>query len=300
MSVSLQIQSVIYHNKKESLMRAMTGIANAIRVNRETTAELGDVTVCYGDASAEPTFTAEDVAQIAEQFAPFFAFQYRFFNENTGSAKGHNLLGAEGDSEYMMIMNPDVILAPTFFANMIRPFLDPAKKAGMTEARQTPVEHPKEYNKETFETDWCTTACAIFPREIFKELNGFDAQTFFLYCDDLDFSWRIRLLDKKLYYRPDCLVYHAKSLSASGSWKPTSAEVYYSKEAALLMAYKWSADKQFKMLYERLENDGAEGEKAVARFEELKAEGKLPQRLDPKHKVAKFIGDMYTEHRFVL
>lgn len=300
MSVSLQVQSVIYHNEKYSLVRALTSIANAVRVNRETTGELGAVAVCYGDASAEPTFTQKEVEQIAEQFAPFFAFRYRYFNENTGSARGHNLLGAEGDSEYLMIMNPDVVLAPRFFGNMIAPFLDPALKAGMTEGRQSPVEHPKEYDKKTYETDWCTTACAVVPRQIFRELNGFDAETFFLYCDDLDFSWRVRLLGKKLYYRPDCLAYHSKTLSTSGSWQPTSAEVYYSKEAALLMAYKWSADKQFKKVYEKLENDGAEGQKAVARFEELKAQGKLPQRLDDGQKVAKFIGERYTEHRFVL
>lgn len=300
MSVSLQVQSVIYHNDKGSLKRALTSLANAIRVNRETTGELGAVTVCYGDASAERVFSEDEVQAIKECFAPYFAFQYRFFGENTGSAKGHNLLGAEGDSEYMMIMNPDVVLAPRFFKNMIAPFLDATKNAGMTEARQTPVEHPKEYDRKTYETEWCTTACAIFPREIFEQLNGFDAETFFLYCDDLDFSWRIRLLGKKLYYRPDCVVYHAKSLSASGNWQPTAAEVYYSMESALLMAYKWSNMKRLKKVYEELENAGAVGAKAIARFEELKAQGKLPKQLDPEQKVARFVGAQYTEHRFAL
>lgn len=300
MAVSLQIQSVIYHNKKESLLRALTSLANAVRVNRETTGELSAVTVCYGDASSERTFSEEEVEALSTEFSTYFDFKYRFFGENTGTAKGHNLMGAEGSSEYMMIMNPDVVVCPRFFGNMISPFLDPSKNAGMTEARQTPVEHPKEYDRNTLETDWCSTAAAVFSRGIFNQLHGFDAQTFFLYCDDLDFSWRVKLAGKKLYYRPDCVVYHAKSLSANGNWQPTSAEIYYSQEAALLLAYKWSNQKRFKELYNIFANGDQIGEKVVEKFDEMKRSGKLPVQLDSDHQVAKFVGDNYTEHRFVL
>lgn len=300
MSVSLQVQSVIYHNKKESLLRALRSLANAIRVNRETTGELGKVTVCYGDASAKEIFSEEEIAEMVTEFEPYFDFNYRFFGENTGSAKGHNLMGAEGDSEYMMIMNPDVVVCPRFFKNMISPFLDPEKNAGMVEARQTPIEHPKEYDRKTLETDWCTTACAIFSREMFNQLNGFDSDTFFLYCDDLDFSWRVKLAGKKLYYRPDCVVYHAKSLSASGNWQPTAAEIYYSQEAALLLAYKWSNTKRAKKLYDIFSNADSTGKKVVAKFDEMKRLGKLPEQIDPDHKVARFVGDNYADHRFTL
>ena len=39
---------------------------------------------------------------------------------------------------------------------------------------------------------------------------------------------------------------------------------------------------------------------AKKKFEELKNANKLPRQLDPKHKVAKFVGDYYSEHRFAL
>ena len=301
MSFSLQVQSVIYHNEPHHLLRALENLANAVRVNRAQDGVLGAVTVCYGDASANPVFSEAEIAQITARFAPFFTFRYRFFGENTGSAKGHNLLGEGCESAYMMIMNPDVVLCPTFFAGMLAPFCDPALQAGMTEARQTPIEHPKEFDRTTLETDWATTACAIFPTEIFCTLDGFDAQTFFLYCDDLDFSWRVRLLGKKIYYRPDCPVYHAKRLSGKGQWQPTSAEIYYSQEAALLMAYKWSNHTRFEALYRAFSAENSENaRRVIAHFEELKQAGKLPQQLDPTHKVAKFVGDYYTEHRYIL
>ncbi len=300
MSVSLQIQSVIYHNQKESLLRALTSLANAVRVNQQTTQELEEVTVCYGDASSSETFTPAEINQIRESFLPYFTFNYRFFGENTGTAKGHNLMGEDCVSDYMMIMNPDVVVCPNFFGKMFIPFFDPNAEAGMVEARQAPIEHPKEYNKVTFETEWATTACAIFSTEIFRKLNGFDHETFFLYCDDLDFSWRVRMEGKKIYYRPDCVVYHAKRLSSAGQWQPTSAEVYYSMEAALLLAYKWSYNRRVALLKKNFSYAGAEGTKVLKKFEELKNANKLPLQLDPKHKVAKFVGDYYTEHRFAL
>ena len=300
MAVTLQIQSVIYHNEKASLMRALDSIANAIRVNRETTKELGEVVFCYGDASSARVFSNEEVAEIQARFGEWFAFRYVFFNENTGTARGHNRMGEECTSDYMMIMNPDVLVCPNLFANMLEYLLDPSKEAGMIEARQTPIEHPKEYDRQTLETEWATTACAIFPTELFREINGFDAETFFLYCDDLDFSWRIRLAGKKVYYRPDCVVFHAKRLSGKGSWQPTSAEIYFSREAALLMAYKWSNKELFEMMYEQFSNGDEICLKAVAHFDEMKKSGRLPKQLDAEGKVARFVGDYYTDHRFVL
>ena len=300
MAVTLQIQSVIYHNEKASLMRALDSLANAVRVNRETTKELGDVTVCYGDASAAPVFTAEELGELEARFSPFFAFRYTYFQENTGTAKGHNRMGKDCAADYMMIMNPDVLVCPHLFANMLEYLLDPAKEAGMIEARQTPIEHPKEYDRQTLETEWASTACAMFSTQMFREINGFDEKTFFLYCDDLDFSWRIRLAGKKVYYRPDCVVYHAKRLSAKGGWQPTSAEVYFSQEAALLMAYKWSNHDRFKKLYKQFSHSDEIGARVIAKFEEMKANNTLPEQIDPEGRVARFLGDYYSEQRFVL
>ncbi len=300
MAVTLQVQSVIYHNEKDSLIRALESLANAVRVNRNTSRELGDVTVHYGDASKEPVLTDDEIRAFETRFADYFQFKYTFFNENTGSAKGHNRLGESCTSDYMMIMNPDVVVCPSLFGGMLAPLMDERSEAGMTEARQTPVEHPKEYDRETLETAWAATACAIFSTKLFRQLNGFDSDTFFLYCDDVDFSWRVRLAGKKVIYRPDCPVFHAKRLTVTGNWQPTSAEVYYSQEAALLMAYKWSNHDRFKKLYKQFSNGDEVGKRVIARFEQLKAEGKLPQQLDPRHKVATFIGDNYAENRYIL
>lgn len=299
---SIQIQSVLFNNEKFALKKSLDSLANSIKVNRNSKIFVDRVTVYYGDASPERLFENVEVDSIQEEYKEYFNFKYIFFNENTGSAKGHNILGKECTSEYMIIMNPDVVVCPKFLSKIIAPFIyDANNSIGMTEARQTPVEHPKCYDRQTLETDWATTACAMFKSEDFRILNGFDAQTFFLYCDDLDFSWRMRLLGKKILYIPDCIVFHAKTLSANGAWQPTNSEIYYSAEAALLVAYKWSAQKKFDEIYNNFKNsNNVTLIKAAHHFDELKEKCKLPEQLDKNHKVAKFIGNFYTKHRFVL
>lgn len=293
---TLQIQTVLYNNEKYSLLRALDAIANAIRVNRETTAELGEVCVCWGDASPAPLFEAQELETVKSKYFDFFSLNYIFFNENTGTSKGHNKMGLECKSDFLVVMNPDIILCPRFFSPMIQTLLDKDKNAGIAEARQTPLEHPKVYDRETLETPWSTGACFMVKTEIYRELGGFDEDTFFLYCDDVDFSWRMRLLGKKIYYRPDCVVFHSKFLSVRGEWVPTDAENYFSREAALLMAYKWSDDARTEKIYSQYKTSSVSFErKAAQAFDERRAVGRLPKRLDPRHLVADFSHPCFTQ-----
>lgn len=298
-TVTIQVQSVLYQNEKESLMKALRALDNAKKIANKRNIVNVELTVCYGDASPEAIFTDSEVAEINNNLSGIKEFKYSYWGFNSGSAKGHNILGETCTSEYMMIQNPDVIVSPQFFCVILNGFED--KKVGMVEARQTPIEHPKEYDVKTKETDWATTACALFPTEIFRKLNGFDADSFFMYCDDLDFSWRLRLEGYKILYQPLAPVYHAKRLSSDAKWQPTAAEKYYSAEAAILMAYKFSNDRLVKQILRGFNHSGdTQLEKAAKAFETRKETGNLPKQIDPEHKVAKFIGNLYTEHRFEL
>ena len=49
---TIQVQSVIYQNDPASLRRTIEHLANAIRVERESVAQLGGVKLIYGDAVA--------------------------------------------------------------------------------------------------------------------------------------------------------------------------------------------------------------------------------------------------------
>lgn len=296
--ITIQIQSVLYHNDIPALKKAICHIANAIRVYNKVKGNL-ECSICYGDASKTPIFTDTDIAEMEKIYPEILSINYNFFNENTGTAKGHNRLAAGCQSEFIMVMNPDVLVTPRFFIEMLKPFSDHC--VGLTEARQTPLEHPKEYDTKTFETGWSTTACVIFTTKVYREVKGFDEDSFFMYCDDVDFSWRIRLAGYKLIYRPNAPVYHAKRLSVTGTWQPTEAERYYSAEAALFMAYKWSQDeilKKYLWDFKRSKEDIFN--KAAKEFKRRQKSGTLPKQLDPNHNVAAFIDGEYAKHRFTM
>ena len=296
--ISIQVQSVLFNNEKESLKKAAINLDNAFRVAKKEDIAVSEIRLSWGDASPEALFTDEEIEAINKELENI-AVKYTYFDENTGSAKGHNILAESNDFSHVIIMNPDVIVSPFFFREIIKPLKD--EKVGMVEARQTPIEHQKEYDKKTGETDWATTACALIPMDLFRKLNGFDCESFFLYCDDLDFSWRLRLEGYKIIYNPYAPVFHAKRLSIDGKWQPTSAEIYYSAEAAIMMAYKFSNNKRAEMLTKQFLNSGDKNqEKAAKEFLKRKEEGKLPVQLDKEQKVATFIGDYYSKNRFVL
>ncbi len=294
--VTLQVQSVIYRNDKAALQKAVAALCNSFREDVSGRKLIRELTLYYGDSSPEQTFSDEEIQEIQDSLPENMFFQYRFFGFNSGTAKGHNLLAEKCECDYLIIMNPDVIMSPLTLDRMLEPFADP--KVGMVEARQSPIEHIKEYNWQTGETEWATTACAAIDRNCFEMLNGFDSKTFFLYGDDLDFSWRLRLEGYKIIYQPLSPVYHAKRLDKDAKWMPTSAEVYYSLEASLLMAYKWSNNERVDFLLKTFQNGTYYQKKALNAFMRLKTEGKLPRQIDPDHKVSRFLGDFYTENRY--
>lgn len=294
--ISLQIQSVIYKNKYDSLEKAVRGIANAIRVANDRGLCITGI-MNYGDASPEPILTENEIKTINEILPKEVQFKYDVFGFNSGTAKGHNMMAEKAETEFIMIMNPDIILSPTCLIELILPFSN--EKVGMTEARQTPLEHAKSYNTITGETEWASTACTIFKTSVFKEIDGFDADTFFMYCDDLDFSWRVRLQGYSIIYNPKAVVYHAKTLSLNAEWLPTSAEIYYSAEAALLLAYKWSNFERVRKILRQFETTGGADEKrAAAEFRKRQEENRLPEPIDAMHEIGTFIGDDYCDMRF--
>lgn len=297
---SIQIQSVIYKNDIEGLRQALDNIANAIRVDRQSDQVLDWVRVCYGDASPERVFSNEQVEEITEAYQEFFSFHYEFFNKNSGTAAGHNHMAEDCQADYLQIMNPDVVISPHLFKYMLEPFSVDGLHAGMTEARQTPVEHHKEYDPKTGVTSWAATALALIPLPVFHAVGGFDQDTFFMYCDDVDFSWMVRMAGYQVIYVPSAVVFHAKRLSSSGEWQPTPAEIYYSAEAALLMCHKWS---NFTLLDKILHSylgtpEDAPEHKAALEYLSRKESGHLPEPRDPQHKVSDFVGYGYGKSRF--
>lgn len=295
---SISVQSILYGTDPAAVARTLEAIDASAALGRAEGLG-GGVRVTLGDASPERVFSDDDVARLRERCTSLEALDYQFFDENTGTAKGHNRLAAENDTTFLVTSNPDIVPDPWALWHMAALFDDPA--TGMVEAKQLPVEHPKEYDARTGETGWAATAFAMTRRSLFDDLGGFDEQTFFMYCDDVDYSWLVRESGHKVLFQPAALAFHDKRLSLAGTWQPTSAETFYSAQAALLLAHKWSRDDVVaRVLDDFSTSPVAEYRDAASEFLRRRDTAGLVARHDPEHLVGEFENGYYTTHRYAL
>lgn len=292
---TLRVHSVLYGNEPSRIEQAIAHLERAADI-AIAGGVFNKVSLVYGDCSPTPEL---DVVVHAQPGSALSAVEHRYFDANLGSAQGHNRLLEDLVDDYVLIMNPDIMVAPNALIELAKSFVD--VKVGMAEAKQLPIEHPKEYHPVSGETSWAATACTMIPTSLIRELDGFDHDTFFLYCDDVDFSWRVRLAGKKVIYRPSAVAFHDKRLGAKGKWIVGAAEKYYSAEAALMLAYKYSREDVLVdvLKYFRTTNDEALLA-AAKEFETRRVTGKLPMQIDSDHKVAIFQDGAYATHRFVM
>jgi GT2 family glycosyltransferase len=298
-SPSLGIQTVLFHNEPEAIFRSLLSIGRATELAIAEGA-ISSAEVAYGDSTPHPVFRPGELDDYVATHAPHLRVAYVHFGENLGSAGGNNRLLPLSSTELTMVCNPDVVPAPDTYIELVRPFAKPG--IGIVEARQLPVEHPKDYDAVTGETGWASGACMMIPRRLMRALGGFDSESFFLYCDDVDLSWRVRLAGFRILFQPSAVVFHDKSLSVTGRWQPTEAERYYSAEAALLMAHKWSQPRRVELLLKQFSASADENlKKAATEFQRRARHGLLREPVDPAHKVGYFAPDgNYTQHRYAL
>ncbi len=283
--VQIQGQTILYQNNKDHLRRTVRSIAEAVQFSRSRGR---NVRLCYkwGDASPQPLFSEEEIQTIREDLMEYLDLVYVFFNRNTGTSYGHNRLAQNCDATYLWIMNPDIVAQVDFLEEILHPFeKDLDRKIGIVEGRQTPLEHLKQYNVLTGETSWGSGACTLFRTEAYLGVNGYDEKSFFMYCDDVDISWRIRLKGYRVIYQPTAVVFHDKRLSEKGQYIATDAEVKFTLEARLLMAWKWS----YPRLVEKLLDEYGKEEHPAYRFAlesfwKRQRENRLPKPIDPEHK----------------
>jgi len=295
---SLRIQTVLFGNSLSDVERFISS-AGAATVAARRRRILGPTCLAIGDSSPSALLDAEAIDEHRRMALTvgFDDFEYVAYGQNLGSAEGHNHFLRRLDTELSLIMNPDAYASPLLLVELLAAMEDPL--TGMAEARQLPLEHPKEFDRRTGATGWVSGACFLTRRDAIRAIGGFDSETFFLYCDDVDFAWRMRIAGYRLVYCPSAAIFHDKRLDRDGQVVPTEAEVYYSAEAALMMAWKYSRPDLVEQWSEGLLATGLDTHRrAVEVFRRRHEEGTLPSPLDPEGRVAVFMGNNYGTHRF--
>ena len=170
---------------------------------------------------------------------PFPAYVLRS-SHNNGFARGVNLLSRQSHAEFMFLLNPDTEVEAGCLENLLARACSDSR-IGICEARQVPREHPKAYDAVTGETTWCSGAAALVRRAAFDDIGGFDERLYFMYCEDIDLSWRMWFKGWKCVYAPDAVVCHFTQDLTPG--KPRILENYFSFRNSLFLYYRFGTSK---------------------------------------------------------
>lgn len=188
---------------------------------------------------------------IEEQFVPIFGQKIRFIKnkENLGFAKAHNQALLWTDSEYVLTLNQDVVLADNFLSEAVK-FMDQHKDVASvsgkvlraTFERGEDLKNVKKSDiidslgfkifksqrvveigageKDTGEYDKVTEIFGVSANSAFyrrSALNDvrygdeFFDNDFFSYKEDVDLAYRLRHRNWKSYYLPQVVCYHERT-----------------------------------------------------------------------------------------
>ncbi len=196
--------------------------------------------------------------------------------ENAGFGAGHNLMMRQAfaaGSDIYICVNPDGFFLNGCLRTLV--MAAAANRDALVEALQFPDEMPKVYDPYSFETGWCAGACLALSREIFERTGGFD-ERFFLYCEDVDLSWRARAQGFRCLICPDARFYHDKSgRGEEDDWR----RVAMLRSGAALAA-KWHGRDFYDYCRRELRTRGEQAARfddgAWANLAELDGEGQSP------------------------
>ena len=295
---SVRIQTVLYCPSAESLARYLRATAQLVRTTTSARPELL-VEIALGDNSPSTTFRQDEVDQLRSSFKEtgLHALTFEHFDDNLGHGGAQNrLLDDARGADLILILNPDTCASPNLLLELLKAMTG---SVGIVEGRQLPLEHQKAYDPATGDTGWASGACSLVRREVFEATGGYDADAFFLYCDDVDLSWRARLAGYRVVYQSSAVCFHDKRLSAEAKEQPGDTEIYYSGLAALLLATKYSRVDLVQAQLRDLSNSPIPVHAEIVKaFTRRQREGNLPTPLDCDKRVADFSTYAYASLRF--
>ncbi len=135
----------------------------------------------------------------------------RFASEgNIGFSQAMNVLMsaafADQETEWFLCLNPDGVLHYKCLQEIL--LSSRAYPNSLVEARHFPEEHMKDYDPKTLDTAWASGACLLIRKRLFETIGGFDPN-FFMYMEDVDYSWRARSTGFSVKISPNALYGHA-------------------------------------------------------------------------------------------
>ena len=170
-------------------------------------------------------------------------------HENVGFAKANNMALAQATGDCLLLLNPDTIVESDTFVRCVDFMQSHADCGGLCvkmvdgegrylkeSKRGFPTPEASFYkisglihlfpkskkiaayymghlpDDETNEIEIMPGAFIMFRRQVYEQIGGLD-ESYFMYGEDIDFSWRIHLAGWKNYYLPETHIIHYKGES---------------------------------------------------------------------------------------
>lgn len=312
MVAALQVQGVRFGGERSALVRMVESLAAACAELRRQRS-IGTIRFALGDAGQPDDPQAVLDGPLLERVRSELAragveLDHVAFGANVGHGGGQNRLAtrrsaAAGDR--IVFANPDTYLAPTCLVRLLGAF-DDDPQVGIAEARQLPLEHPKPFDAVTGDTPWASGCLSCIDGQLFDQVGGFEP-AFFLHGDDVDLSWRVRLVGKRIVHVPGAAVFHDKRPTASGFPAPTPEEERQGMLARLLLAHRAERPDIIDTWMQWASQHGTRRHQQGAdEFRRRQQAGELPSdyrsalRVSAEQvaAVATFVGGEYAQHRF--
>lgn len=138
---------------------------------------------------------------------------------NLGFGAGHDSILRAANTEFCLVTNIDIEFERDAIKVVVKAALaDQTCSIASWELRQIPYEHPKFYDPVTQLTNWSSHACILLLRDAYLKVGGYD-RAIFMYCEDVELSYRFRSYGYGLRYVPQAVVIH-HTYEEAGQVKP--------------------------------------------------------------------------------
>lgn len=155
-------------------------------------------------------------------------------NENLGFGRANNLAAGKAVGEFLLLLNPDTVIADPHALKIMVDTLKNNPKVGMLgpaieEPRKNKqvlpryrypssshLKYTNKFKQLPGSIAWLLGACLLIKRSVFNQINGFDPD-YFLYGEDADIGLRIRLAGYEITYCEAVKITHVAGASEFGA-----------------------------------------------------------------------------------
>ena len=153
---------------------------------------------------------------------------------NCGYSKANNLGAEKAKGDYVVLLSNDIRVSRDWLRNAIA-VLESDKRIGVAQSMMYMLDdpskpdkmgnyvdafglnHPFSFSNGIKEVFYSEGAVMFIRRSVLTDTNGLFDETYFMFYEDVDFCWRVRLMGYKIVVLHNSVVYHKRGGTVSGT-----------------------------------------------------------------------------------